>query len=160
MFTFYLSPRLHISGIPCLRVSVRAWADDSFIAHPYCNTRWFRTVTQGPTEEVFPPLLVIGDTFTGAHRYHWRVRCLSLSLQKRTTRKTAPSDAKAATMGSAGHLCPLLLTVFLLGLHHSVGFWIVNVVFPPNAKPKETPSNSTPPVIIGKCGEIYGQFNS
>ncbi|KAM8751288.1 phosphatidylcholine-sterol acyltransferase [Acanthopagrus schlegelii] len=50
-------------------------------------------------------------------------------------------------MGSAGHLCSVLLAVFLLGLHHSSGFWIINVVFPPNAKPRAS-SNSTPPLII------------
>ncbi|XP_018559590.1 phosphatidylcholine-sterol acyltransferase [Lates calcarifer] len=50
-------------------------------------------------------------------------------------------------MGSAAHLCSVLLVVFFLGLHHSSGFWIVNVVFPPNAKPR-VPSNSTPPLII------------
>lgn len=43
----------------------------------------------------------------------------------------------------------LLLTfLFLLGLHHSSGFWIVNVVFPPNAKTNQVPINSTPPLII------------
>ncbi|XP_035766497.1 phosphatidylcholine-sterol acyltransferase isoform X2 [Neolamprologus brichardi] len=50
-------------------------------------------------------------------------------------------------MGSAGHLSSVLLLAFLLGLHHSSGFWIVNVVFPPPAKSK-VPSNSTPPLII------------
>ncbi|KAM7396229.1 hypothetical protein PAMP_019286 [Pampus punctatissimus] len=50
-------------------------------------------------------------------------------------------------MGSAGTLCSVLLVVFLVGLHHSSGFWIINVVFPPNAKVK-IPSNSTSPLII------------
>ncbi|XP_034061825.1 phosphatidylcholine-sterol acyltransferase-like isoform X2 [Gymnodraco acuticeps] len=50
-------------------------------------------------------------------------------------------------MGPAARLCSGLLFVFLLGLHHSSGFWIINVVFPPNAK-SIIPSNSTPPLII------------
>ncbi|KAK2841867.1 hypothetical protein Q5P01_012067 [Channa striata] len=50
-------------------------------------------------------------------------------------------------MASSGRLRSLPLLVFLLGLHHSTGFWIVNVVFPPNAKAR-VPSNSTPPLII------------
>eukprot|EP00064_Thunnus_orientalis_P006451 superscaffoldBa00000670_g6469 len=50
-------------------------------------------------------------------------------------------------MGSAGRFCSVLLVVVLLGLHHSSGFWIINVVFPPDAKAK-LPSNSTPPLII------------
>lgn len=50
-------------------------------------------------------------------------------------------------MGSAGYVSSVLLLIFLLGLHHSSGFWIVNVVFPPPAKPK-APNNSTPPLII------------
>ncbi|XP_033941090.1 phosphatidylcholine-sterol acyltransferase-like isoform X2 [Pseudochaenichthys georgianus] len=50
-------------------------------------------------------------------------------------------------MGPAARLCSGLLLVFLLGLHHSSGFWIINVVFPPNAK-SIIPSNSTPPLII------------
>ncbi|XP_029951774.1 phosphatidylcholine-sterol acyltransferase [Salarias fasciatus] len=50
-------------------------------------------------------------------------------------------------MGSPGLWSSVLLALFLLGLHHSAAFWIVNVVFPPNAKPRP-PSNSTPPLII------------
>ncbi|KAM4552914.1 phosphatidylcholine-sterol acyltransferase [Fundulus diaphanus] len=50
-------------------------------------------------------------------------------------------------MGSAGRLFWALLAVVLLGLHHSAGFWIVNVVFPPSTKPK-APGNSTSPLII------------
>ncbi|XP_028304699.1 phosphatidylcholine-sterol acyltransferase [Gouania willdenowi] len=50
-------------------------------------------------------------------------------------------------MGSWGRLFPVLLMGFLLGLHHSTAFWIVNVVFPPNAKARPA-SNSTPPLII------------
>ncbi|XP_029010089.1 phosphatidylcholine-sterol acyltransferase [Betta splendens] len=49
-------------------------------------------------------------------------------------------------MGS-GRLCSVLLLGFLLGLHHSTGFWIVNVVFPPKVKSRES-SNITPPLII------------
>ncbi|XP_037623834.1 phosphatidylcholine-sterol acyltransferase [Sebastes umbrosus] len=50
-------------------------------------------------------------------------------------------------MGPSGRLCSVLLLVCLLGLQHSSGFWIINVVFPPNAKPRVA-SNSTPPLII------------
>lgn len=49
-------------------------------------------------------------------------------------------------MASLGHICSVLLLVFL-GLQHSSCFWIINVVFPPNAKPS-IPNNSTPPLII------------
>lgn len=77
----------------------------------------------------------------------------SLRLQQHTHTDAAHSPAPhrpGRNMGSAGHLCSVLLVVFLLGLHHSSGFWIINVVFPPNAKPRAS-SNSTPPLIIGKC---------
>ncbi|KAM9854953.1 phosphatidylcholine-sterol acyltransferase [Aulostomus maculatus] len=50
-------------------------------------------------------------------------------------------------MGSTGRVCSGLLVVFLLGLQHSSGFWIVNVVFPPDAKVR-VPMKSTPPLII------------
>ncbi|KAL3062015.1 hypothetical protein OYC64_010022 [Pagothenia borchgrevinki] len=50
-------------------------------------------------------------------------------------------------MGPAARLCSGLLLVFLLGLHHASSFWIINVLFPPNAK-SIIPSNSTPPLII------------
>lgn len=50
-------------------------------------------------------------------------------------------------MVSAGHLCTVLLGLFLLGLHHSSAFWILNVVFPPPAR-NNISSNSTPPLII------------
>lgn len=58
-------------------------------------------------------------------------------------------------MASGRRLCPLFLTLTLalLACQRSSGFWIVNVVFPPNARPQQTPSNSTPPVAIGMCGE-------
>ncbi|XP_029991712.1 phosphatidylcholine-sterol acyltransferase [Sphaeramia orbicularis] len=50
-------------------------------------------------------------------------------------------------MGPAGRTGPGLLLLLVLGLQHSSGFWILNVVFPPNAKPVVT-NNSTPPLII------------
>ncbi|XP_053281991.1 phosphatidylcholine-sterol acyltransferase [Pleuronectes platessa] len=50
-------------------------------------------------------------------------------------------------MVSSVHLCSGLLVVILLVLHHSSGFWIINVVFPPNTKTRVL-SNSTPPLII------------
>ncbi|XP_068595195.1 phosphatidylcholine-sterol acyltransferase [Brachionichthys hirsutus] len=50
-------------------------------------------------------------------------------------------------MGTAGRLCSGLLLVFLLGLHLSSGFWLLDVVFPPSAKTRAS-SNSTPPLII------------
>uniref|UniRef100_H3CE10 Phospholipase A2, group XV n=1 Tax=Tetraodon nigroviridis TaxID=99883 RepID=H3CE10_TETNG len=31
---------------------------------------------------------------------------------------------------------------------HSSSFWIVNVVFPPKARPQQAPNNNTPPVVI------------
>ncbi|XP_061577139.1 phosphatidylcholine-sterol acyltransferase [Cololabis saira] len=51
-------------------------------------------------------------------------------------------------MGSA-RLCSALLALalVLLALHQSTAFWIVNVVFPPNAKLSEH-SNDTSPLII------------
>ncbi|CAF91462.1 unnamed protein product [Tetraodon nigroviridis] len=45
-------------------------------------------------------------------------------------------------------LCPLLLCVLLLACQHSSSFWIVNVVFPPKARPQQAPNNNTPPVVI------------
>ncbi|XP_071398718.1 phosphatidylcholine-sterol acyltransferase [Centroberyx affinis] len=50
-------------------------------------------------------------------------------------------------MGPAANFCSALLVIFLLALHHSSGFWLVNVVFPPNAQAR-VPSNNTPPLII------------
>ncbi|XP_068168202.1 phosphatidylcholine-sterol acyltransferase [Antennarius striatus] len=50
-------------------------------------------------------------------------------------------------MGTRGHLCSGLLLALLLGLHHSSGFWLLDVVFPPNHKTR-APSNSTPPLVI------------
>lgn len=54
-------------------------------------------------------------------------------------------------MVSERRLCPLFraLALALLACQPSSGFWIVNVVFPPNARPQQAPSNSTPPVAIG-----------
>ncbi|KAF7660133.1 hypothetical protein LDENG_00287380 [Lucifuga dentata] len=49
-------------------------------------------------------------------------------------------------MDSTGRFCSLLL-VFLI-LHHASGFWLLDVVFPPNAKTSVVASNNTPPVII------------
>lgn len=51
-------------------------------------------------------------------------------------------------MASVRHLCSVFVVVFLLGLHYSSGFWIMNVVFPPKAKTKPRASNHTPPLII------------
>lgn len=56
-------------------------------------------------------------------------------------------------MVSGRRLCPLFLTLALLACHRSSGFWIVNVVFPPNARSQQAPSNSTPPVAIGMSEE-------
>lgn len=56
-------------------------------------------------------------------------------------------------MVSGRRLCLVFLTLALLACQRSSGFWIVNVVFPPNARPQQTPSNSTPPVAIGMCEE-------
>lgn len=82
----------------------------------------------------------------------------SAPRQSAQAERAAPSPAAQlteASMGSAGRLGALLLLVFLLGLHHSSAFWIVNVVFPPSAKPR-VPSNHTPPLIIGKCRGCSG----
>lgn len=74
----------------------------------------------------------------------------SISTETPTQSDTPQPLWRSRNMGSAArHLCSGLLVVFLLGLHHSSSFWIVNVVFPPNAKPRVS-SNSTPPLIIGK----------
>lgn len=54
-------------------------------------------------------------------------------------------------MAPSGHLCSVLL--LLLGLRHCSGFWIVNVVFPPNVKPG-VPRNSTPPLLIGESARL------
>lgn len=54
-------------------------------------------------------------------------------------------------MVSGRRLCPLLLA--LLACQRSSAFWIVNVVFPPHARPQQAPSNSTPPLAIGKSDE-------
>lgn len=58
-----------------------------------------------------------------------------------------------STMVSGTPLWPLVLLGALLACQRSSGFWIVNVVFPPNARPQPAPSNSTPPVVIGKSAE-------
>ncbi|XP_013867643.1 phosphatidylcholine-sterol acyltransferase [Austrofundulus limnaeus] len=50
-------------------------------------------------------------------------------------------------MGSAGCLGSVLLVLVLLELQLSAGFWIINLVFPPNSKTNVT-SSSTPPLII------------
>lgn len=66
---------------------------------------------------------------------------------------TFNSKPPGRTMVSGMPLFPLVLTVSLLACQRSSGFWIVNVVFPPNARPQQAPSNSTPPVVIGKFAE-------
>ncbi|KAG5839775.1 hypothetical protein ANANG_G00208540 [Anguilla anguilla] len=45
-------------------------------------------------------------------------------------------------------LAPVLL--LLLALQHAAAFWILNIIFPPNAngKSRHNQNNSTPPVII------------
>lgn len=74
----------------------------------------------------------------------------SCSTQRpRPSRLVCPGWLEA-NMGSGVHLCSALLLVFLLVLHHSSGFWIINVIFPPSAKVR-FPSNSTPPLVIGEC---------
>lgn len=62
-------------------------------------------------------------------------------------------QTSGGTMVTGRRLCPLFLTLALLACQHSSGFWIVNVVFPPNARPQQAPSNSTPPVAIGMSEE-------
>ncbi|KAG7473204.1 hypothetical protein MATL_G00093100 [Megalops atlanticus] len=41
-----------------------------------------------------------------------------------------------------------LLLLLLLVLQHSSAFWLFNVIFPPSAKSRHPPTNSTPPLII------------
>ncbi|XP_034033127.1 phosphatidylcholine-sterol acyltransferase [Thalassophryne amazonica] len=60
-------------------------------------------------------------------------------------------------MAAVRLLCSaLLLLTFLSVLHHSSAFWLLDVLFPPAAKPREAPvSNTTqPPLVIvpGKLG--------
>ncbi|XP_061078419.1 phosphatidylcholine-sterol acyltransferase [Conger conger] len=43
-------------------------------------------------------------------------------------------------------LAPALL-LFLV-LQQATAFWLLNVIFPPSAQPRQSPKNSTPPVII------------
>nr|XP_023697419.1 phosphatidylcholine-sterol acyltransferase isoform X1 [Paramormyrops kingsleyae] len=42
----------------------------------------------------------------------------------------------------------LISLVLLVALQRAAGFWLFNVIFPPNAKPQHVPSNSTPPLIL------------
>lgn len=62
-------------------------------------------------------------------------------------------------MGSSG-AGAVLLTLWLL-LQPTSQFWLFNVLFPPTTTPEAPPTNSTPPVVLGKvapapCGVWVG----
>lgn len=51
-------------------------------------------------------------------------------------------------MGSGG--AGLALLTLSLLLQPTAQFWLFNVLFPPTSTPEAPPTNSTPPVVLGK----------
>lgn len=132
-----------------------SWAAENPGCTEGCVCRGWIISLAGPSQSLCPPLLLPprhSHLPTPSSPSLWLIFSLTCWPGKIRGCLFGSSGGILAglAMGSTSVRTQLLSFTLLHLLQPAASFWLLNVLFPPTDTPQATPSNSTPPVILGK----------